>query len=555
MRQTAMTQGIEARTEETRTAVATAAARSWPAVRWPYLGIAAVVVTAAAFLLHQLMAWPPHEDETLALFIGRDSISGVVEHVTRDRGGAPLHFILAWGVAHLGFGLGGLRLLSATFAVASLPLVAALGARLADIRVGFVATAIVAPSWLFLFHGVYGRMYSLFLFLSLACTLALLRALDRSTRAAWALWVATALLTVAAHPYGVLLLGGQGLYVLVAHRERLRAAVVAGAAVLVLGIPFWLTDLVLADRFDVGVGGGGAKLGGPGAVLRYFWRSAGDATAGWWPIALLGVAAAVYGVMGMRRDARALVLCFATATAAAFLLARLGSSAAPESRHLIFLLPLFAISVATTIVLLGRRLLPLAVVATLALVVAQVSWAWHRSSPLFDWEPDARQAARAEAETWLARTSRPDDVLFGYEPLYLGAWEHDRSSFPTTVVPRADPVLALRTLRREAPLGRGVWVLDASERNNIRPRLEIERRLPDPSAPYELRVFGPFLVIRTVRPVVTPKAFLYYAARALLVGQQLGIGDSDVNLQTVVLAARVERGYGASLRSRSSNSR
>ena len=554
MRQTAMTQGIEARTDETRTAVA-AAARSWLAVRWPYLGIAAVVVAAAAFLLHQLMAWPPHEDETLALFIGRDSISGVVEHVTRDRGGAPLHFILAWGVAHLGFGLGGLRLLSATFAVASLPLVAALGARLADIRVGFVATAIVAPSWLFLFHGVYGRMYSLFLFLSLACTLALLRALDRSTRGAWALWVATALLTVAAHPYGVLLLGGQGLYVLVAHRERLRAAVVAGAAVLVLGIPFWLTDLVLADRFDVGVGGGGAKLGGPGAVVRYFWRSAGDATAGWWPIALLGVAAAVYGVIRMRRGARALVLCFATATAAAFLLARLGSSAAPESRHLIFLLPLFAISVATTIVLLGRRLLPLAVVATLALVVAQVSWAWHRSSPLFDWEPDARQAARAEAETWLARTSRPDDVLFGYEPLYLGAWEHDRSSFPTTVVPRADPVLALRTLRREAPLGRGVWVLDASERNNIRPRLEIERRLPDPSAPYEVRVFGPFLVIRTVRPVVTPKAFLYYAARALLVGQQLGIGDADVNLQTVVLAARVERGYGASLRSRSSNSR
>jgi hypothetical protein len=555
MPQTAMTQGIEAETEETRVAVAAAAARSWLAVRWPYLGVAAVVVTAAAFLLHQLMAWPPHEDETLALFIGRDSISGVVEHVTRDRGGAPLHFVLAWGVAHLGFGLGGLRLLSATFAVASLPLVAALGARLADIRVGFVATAIVAPSWLFLFHGVYGRMYSLFLFLSLACTLALLRALDRSTRGAWALWVATALLTVAAHPYGVLLLGGQGLYVLVAHRRRLRAAAVAGAAVLVLGIPFWLTDVVLADRFDVGVGGGGAKLGGPGAVLRYFWRSAGDATAGWWPVALLGIAAAVFGVVRMRRDARALVLCSATATAAAFLLARLGNSAAPESRHLIFLLPLFAVSVATTIVLLGRRLLPLAVVATLALVVAQVSWAWHRSSPLFDWEPDARQAARAEAETWLARTSRPDDVLFGYEPLYLGAWERDRSSFPTTVVPRADPVLALRTLRRETPLGRGVWVLDASERNNIRPRLEIERRLPDPSAPYEVRVFGPFLVIRTVRPVVTPKAFLYDAARALLVGQQLGIGDADVNLQTVVLAARVERGYGPSLRSRSSNSR
>ena len=550
-----MTQGIEARTEGAATAVAGASARSWLALRWPYVGVAGVVLAATAFLLHQLMAWPPHEDETLALFTGRDSLPGVVEHVTRDRGGAPLHFLLAWAVAHLGFGLGGLRLLSAVFAIASLPLVAALGTRLADARVGFVATLVVAPSWLFLFHGVYGRMYSLFLFLSLACLLALLRALDHGGRGPWALWVATALLTVAAHPYGVLMLGGQGLFVLVARRDRIRSAALAGGFVLVLGIPFWLTDLVLAGRFDIGVGGGGAKLGGPQAVARYLWRSAGDASAGWWPVTVLAVTAAVVGVARMRRDAQALVLCSLGATLVAFLVAKLGNSAAPESRHLIFLLPLFAVSVSTTIVLLGRRSLTLAVVATTALVVTQVAWAWHRSSPLFDWEPDARQAARAEAETWLASTSRPDDVLFGYEPLYLGAWERNRSSFPTTVVPRADPVLALRTLRREAPLGRGVWVLDASERNNIRPRLEIERRLPDPAKPYEVRAFGPFLVIRTVRPVVTPKAFLYYAARALLVGQQLGIGDADVNLQTVVRAEEVERGYGPSLRSRSSNSR
>ena len=550
-----MTQGIEARTEGAATAVAGASARSWLALRWPNVGVAGVVLAATAFLLHQLMAWPPHEDETLALFTGRDSLPGVVEHVTRDRGGAPLHFLLAWAVAHLGFGLGGLRLLSAVFAIASLPLVAALGTRLADARVGFVATLVVAPSWLFLFHGVYGRMYSLFLFLSLACLLALLRALDHGGRGPWALWVATALLTVAAHPYGVLMVGGQGLYVLVARRDRIRSAVLAGGFVLVLGIPFWLTDLVLAGRFDIGVGGGGAKLGGPEAVARYLWRSAGDASAGWWPVTVLAVTAAVVGVARMRRDAQALVLCSLGATLVAFLVAKLGNSAAPESRHLIFLLPLFAVSVSTTIVLLGRRSLTLAVVATTALVVTQVAWAWHRSSPLFDWEPDARQAARAEAETWLASTSRPDDVLFGYEPLYLGAWERNRSSFPTTVVPRADPVLALRTLRREAPLGRGVWVLDASERNNIRPRLEIERRLPDPAKPYEVRAFGPFLVIRTVRPVVTPKAFLYYAARALLVGQQLGIGDADVNLQTVVRAEEVERGYGPSLRSRSSNSR
>ena len=549
-----MTQGIEARVE---TAPA-AGARTSPHVRlaewWLWLGVGGVTVAAGAFLLHQLMAWPPHEDETLALFVGRDSLPGVVEHVTRDRGGAPLHFLVAWTVAHLGFGLGGLRLASALFALASLPLVALLGLRLAGRRVALVATVLVAPSWLFLFHGVYGRMYSLFLFCSLLCTLALLEALERGGRGRWALWVGAALLMVATHPYGVLLLGGQAAYVLAARRDRIRAAVVAGVAVLVLGIPFWLTDLVLADRFDVGVGGGGEKLGGPAAVLRYFWRSAGDATAGWWPVTLAVVLAAAVGLQWLRRPGRTLVLCLVGFTFAAFALAKLGGSASPESRHLIFLAPFFAIAVAATLVRIGRRTPTIAVALTVGLVLVEIAWAWHRTSPLFEWEPDARQAARAEAESWLAATSRPDDVLFGYEPLYLGAWERNRS-FPTTVVPRADDRLALRVIERAGDLGRGVWVLDASRRNNLKPRLEIERRLPTPSAPYEARVFGPFLVLRTFDRVHTPKAFLYYSARALLVGQQLGIGDADVNIRTVVLAERVRRGYGPSLRSRSSNSR
>jgi hypothetical protein len=554
MTETTMAQGIEAGMDAAPVGPARASTQARIGVHWLWLGVAGVTLATAAFLLHQLMAWPPHEDETLALFVGRDSLSGVLEHVTRDRGGAPLHFLLAWAVAHAGFGLGALRLLSAAFAIASLPLVAALGLRLGGRRIALVATVIVAPSWLLLFHGVYGRMYSLFLFCSLACTLALLEALSRGGKLRWAIWVAAALFCVAAHPYGVLLLAGQGAFVLVASRQRLRDAALAGAAVLVLGIPFWLTDLVLADRFEVGVGGGGEKLGGAGAVARYLWRSAGDATAGWWPVTLAVLVAAALGVVFLRFEARALVLCSVGVTFAAFALAKLGGSASPESRHLIFLAPLLAIAVAASLVRLGRRFPVLALATVAALVAVEIAWAWHRTPPLFEWEPDQRQAARAEVETWLAETSRPDDVLFGYEPLYLGAWERNRS-FPSTVVPRADPTLALETLERAAPLGRAVWVLDASERNNLRRRLEIEYRLPKPAAPFEAYVAGPFLVLRTLEPVGTTRRFLYLSARALLVGQSLGIGDADVNIQTVVLAERVVRGYGPSLRSRSSNSR
>ena len=98
-------------------------------------------------------------------------------------------------------------------------------------------------------------------------------------------------------------------------------------------------------------------------------------------------------------------------------------------------------------------------------------------------------------------------------------------------------------------------MLDASERNNIRPKLEIKYLQPTPEAAFETVRFGPFLVIRTRRPTRTPEGYLRRAARAQLLGRRLGIGDADVNMVTIERAERTRRGYGPSLFSRSSNSR
>ncbi len=518
--------------------------------RWFPLGVGAVAIAASAFLLHQLLAWPPHEDETLALFVGRHPLGGLFQVVLEDRGGAPLHFLLAWMVAHLGLGLEALRLVSATFAVASLPLVALLGKRLAGRLPALVATVVVAASWTFLFHGVYARMYSLFLFTSALSFLALLRALERGDRRSWALWLPAILATVATHPYGALVAVSQAAFLVAAHRERLRQAVAAFVALGVLAIPFWLTDLVLAGRFDVGVGGGGKRLGGPWPVVVYLWHVAGDFTAGWWWVLVPVLALLALGAANVPRRTLVLAGCVVGVPALAFVAARLGGSASPETRHLIFALPFAAILLGTGIVRL-RRFAPIVLAA---LVVAQVSWAWHKNSVLFEWEPDARQAARASASAWLAATSRPDDVLFGFEPVYLGAWERN-PDFPLTVLPRADANLALSTLLDlDRPLGRGVWVLDASERNNVRPALEIDYRTPSPADAFTTRRFGPFLVIRTKGPTGTPAAYLDRAGEALLVGKALRIGDADINLLTVERAARALRGYGAS-RSLSTSSR
>jgi hypothetical protein len=124
-------------------------------------------------------------------------------------------------------------------------------------------------------------------------------------------------------------------------------------------------------------------------------------------------------------------------------------------------------------------------------------------------------------------------LLFGYDPLFLGAWEQNRA-FSRTVVPRADTKLALHVLyRARNPLGRGVWVLDASDNNNFTPRLHIPLRYPQPASKFEARVFGPFLIVRSRRPTRTIREFLLQTQAVQLVGQSLYLGDSDINLLTV----------------------
>jgi Dolichyl-phosphate-mannose-protein mannosyltransferase len=514
---------------------------------WAAVGVCALGV--AAFLLARLHAWPPHEDETLALFVGRSSLSDLLGTVQGERGGAPLHFVVAWTIVKLDGGLTALRLVSALAAVASVPVVAALLSRLAGRTAALVGTLLVSTSWMLLFHGVYARMYSLFLLCSALSYFALLVVLQRGGAGRWALWGLSAVATVAVHPYGALVLASQGLYVLVT-RARVREAVAAFAVVALVGAPFWYADLVLASRFDVGVGGGGAKLSGPIDVLHYLFRTAGDFSAGYL-LALL--AALALGIIGFRRlwldnthAAWLAGLVFAV-PAIALTAARLGHAASPEARHLIFALPFFGLVVAVGLLELGewrpdlRRSAPAAALA--ALVAVQVAWAWDKTPALFEGEPASRVAAREAASAWLAATARPDDVFFGYDPLHLGAWERNEQ-VSRVVVPRADPKLALETLLDEQrPLGRGVWVLDASDTNNFAPRLTIERRVPRPAYAFEARAYGPFLVIRSRRPTETPRTYLELSARAMRTGKSLLIGDADINAVTVTRATARLDGY------------
>jgi hypothetical protein len=407
-----------------------------------------------------------------------------------------------------------------------------------------------------LFHGVYARMYSLFLFTSALSYLALLAATERGGRRTWALWVGAALLTVATHPYGVLVLASQGAYVLLA-RARVREALKAYAVVAVLGIPFWIADVTLAGRFDVGVGPGGEKLGDPLSVLVYLWHVAGDFSAGWLPAAAISVGLFAAGLVHLwrtRRPAALLVMTVIAVPTAAFVVARLGASAAPETRHLIFALPFFWACAAVPLAALGRRYgAPALVTAVAVACVAEVGWAWTRTPELFTGEPAARVDGRSAAARWLAETGLPNDVLLGYDPVFAASWEIGARS--RLVVPRADARLALRELREAEPLGRGVWVFDAWDTNNVVRRETVGRRLPRPASAYEARTFGPYLVVRTRSATGSAQAYLRRAAAAQVVGKSLGLGDADINFATMARAATLS-GYAPSRpASRSTSSR
>src|SRR6266540_2816720 len=293
-----------------------------------WAGTAAISAALAGVLGWFLRAWPPHEDEALALFVGRGSFGDVLHTVLGERGGAPLHFVFAWAVAHLDGGLTALRIVSLVFAVASVPLIALLGLRLADRIVGLVAAVLASGTWVLLFHGIYGRMYSLFLFTSLLSFLALLTALERGGRRRFALWGIALLGVLASHPYAALVVGGQALFVLL-RRQRTRPALLTLGVVGVAGIPFWWADVVLRDRFDVGVGGGGPQLGSPGSVLHYLWWVAGDFSAGHheWSTPVLLLALAGFALLGWRRrDSALLTTCVVLVPAVAFTVARLHST-------------------------------------------------------------------------------------------------------------------------------------------------------------------------------------------------------------------------------------
>jgi dolichyl-phosphate-mannose-protein mannosyltransferase len=155
----------------------------------------------------------------------------------------PLYFVLSWLTTRIDLTPELLRAPSLLAGAAAIPLTYLLGSRTVGRGAGLVAAAITALAPYMIFHSAWARSYELMIVLVMLSTLSMLVAIE-DRRARW--WIAYAAFTCAAvytHYPAVLVLTGQLLWLLWAHPEARKPALLANVAAVVGFLP-WLSGLI-----------------------------------------------------------------------------------------------------------------------------------------------------------------------------------------------------------------------------------------------------------------------------------------------------------------------
>ena len=139
-----------------------------------------------------------------------------------------------------------IRLLSAIFAIATVPVVLALGARLVDPRAGAIAAFVLAANVYFIQYAQEARSYSLLLFLVTVSSYYFVSCIERPARNNWVGYIFSSVLALYAHFFGALALGAHALSVVFLRRRDIPwgALVLSYAAMLLLLVPILFSSFL-----------------------------------------------------------------------------------------------------------------------------------------------------------------------------------------------------------------------------------------------------------------------------------------------------------------------
>ena len=355
-----------------------------------------------------------------------NSLGGAVSDVYHTSVTPPLHYVLAW----LSLQWGGddvilLRVPSLIFGTALVPLVFAIGRRVAGARAGLLAAVVIALDPFAIWYSDEARAYALMTFLVAFSTFAMLRAADGGGRRWWVLWAGSACAALYSHYTAVFVIGAEALWALWVHRARWREIALVQVAIVVGYLP-WVPGYLeqhstkfsteQSHLFTPDVSAGlvlslpfNTLVGHPHFRLREL--------PGEWGLVLIFVVVVLAVVVAVRRPAvlralvplrseRGLMLILAVATPLGLLLYAAGGTSLFLARNLSASLPALAILVGLVLHRLAAEVprwlggSALAVfVAVLGINVAHGIDSHHRKPPY-------REAAR-----YLDRTADPRDPV------------------------------------------------------------------------------------------------------------------------------------------------
>jgi hypothetical protein len=498
------------------------------------LWASAVVLASSLLLLWRLApdvhGKPLFEDEAIVGQISTHGMRSVIRTVMWDRGGAPLHFVLAHVALDVSDTATALRWLSVVAAVATVPVAYDLGRRIDGPWIGAVAAVVCASSGLLEVVGSFGRMYALYALAGAVAADMFVRAAQNPTGPALALAAAAGVVLPATHPYGGILIAAEGAIALVAWRGRPPRAAIPAIAIAAASSVFLLSDLRLGRRFDVG-GQGSRAVASPRealdqleAALRGFAGGELALAAGFLALALVGLVWCAHH----RRAFGALALSWLLAPVLLTLLARSPSvpSVKSEPRHLVSDLAAWAVLIALGSRSLSARLpqraaAPALAAVALIAVVSPVDTRDVRTSVPF-WAVVGQPAALAAPSRWIDEHASPGGVLYPYSVAYLRSLASTARSIS---LPRAEPSTIRAALDHGTYPARGLTVAIPIDGSAVSRRV-LRARLGRTAA---IGTFPDWLVIHEPGAIATRGATICRLERALAAAQAATSATADAD--------------------------
>jgi uncharacterized membrane protein len=247
-------------------------------------------------------------DESVTLVLVHHSFGRMLSLLPHTEGTPPVYYCVLWLWARIfGFSEAGLRSLSAVAGIASIPAMYGIGARLISRRAGIVAAALAAFNPFLIWYSQEARAYSLLVLTSALALLAFVHLVSPRPEGAqpsgrWLItWVVAASLALATHYFALLGVGPQAIWLLWAHRRKLRvwlavdAVTVVGVALLPLALSqksnaAWITTAPLSLRL--------------GQIAPQFILGTGAPARGWLKLAAALALLLAAAMLPLRADLR-----------------------------------------------------------------------------------------------------------------------------------------------------------------------------------------------------------------------------------------------------------